>query len=51
MNRFTLLRRTMARKPTRSLLLITSIAIAFFIYLVLTSFEHGFLGGRWIRSG
>lgn len=45
MNRFTLLRRTMARKPTRSLLLITSIAIAFFIYLVLTSFEHGFLGG------
>ncbi|HEY0121966.1 MAG TPA: FtsX-like permease family protein [Rhizobium sp.] len=45
MNRFTLLRRTMARKPTRSLLLITSIAIAFFIHLVLTSFEHGFLGG------
>lgn len=46
MNRFTLLRRTMARKPTRSLLLITSIAIAFFIYLVLTSFQHGFLGGE-----
>jgi putative ABC transport system permease protein len=45
MNRFTLLRRTMARKRTRSVLLITSIAIAFFIYLVLTSFERGFLGG------
>ncbi|MEZ2218724.1 ABC transporter permease [Rhizobium sp. RCC_161_2] len=45
-NRFTLLRRTMARKPTRSVLLITSIAIAFFIYLVLTSFQHGFLGGE-----
>ncbi|HEX8048059.1 ABC transporter permease [Rhizobium sp.] len=46
MNHFTLLRRTLARKRTRSVLLITSITIAFFIYLVLTSFQHGFLGGE-----
>ncbi|WP_286202989.1 ABC transporter permease [Rhizobium lusitanum] len=49
-NRYTLLRRTMARKPTRSLLLITSIAIAFFIYLVLTSFQYGFLGGEVVSE-
>ncbi|MGY5811101.1 ABC transporter permease [Rhizobium sp. LEGMi198b] len=46
MSRFTLIRRTMARKPMRSALLIASIAIAFFIHLILTSFEHGFLGGE-----
>jgi len=46
MGRFTLICRSMAPKPTRSVLLIASIAIAFFIYLVLTSFEHGFLGGE-----
>ncbi|MEF0941518.1 ABC transporter permease [Rhizobium sp. BR 362] len=46
MGRFTLIRRTMGRKPIRGALLIASIAIAFFIYLVLTSFEHGFLGGE-----
>ncbi|MBM7047447.1 FtsX-like permease family protein [Rhizobium lusitanum] len=46
MHRFTFIRRGMTRKPVRSALLITSIAIAFFIYLVLTSFESGFLGGE-----
>lgn len=46
MHRFTFIRRGMTRKPVRSALLITSIAIAFFIYLVLTSFERGFLGGE-----
>ncbi len=46
MHRFTFIRRGMTRKPVHSALLITSIAIAFFIYLVLTSFERGFLGGE-----
>lgn len=46
MHRFTFIRRGMTRKPVRSALLITSIAIAFFIYLVLTSFERGFLGSE-----
>jgi len=46
MHRLTLIRRGMTRRPVRSALLITSIAIAFFIYLVLTSFERGFLGGE-----
>ena len=39
MHRLTFIRRGMTRRPVRSALLITSIAIAFFIYLVLTSFE------------
>lgn len=46
MHRLTFIRRGMTRRPVRSALLITSIAIAFFIYLVLTSFERGFLGGE-----
>ncbi|MBB3609234.1 ABC transporter permease [Rhizobium sp. BK602] len=50
MNRFTLLKRTIARKPVRSLLLIASIAIAFSIQLVLTSFERGFLGGAVVSE-
>lgn len=50
MNRFTLLRRTMTRKPLRNLLLIASIAIAFSIQLVLSSFEQGFLGGAVVSE-
>ena len=50
MHRFTFIRRGMTRKPVRSALLITSIAIAFFIYLVLTSFERGFLGGEVVSE-
>jgi len=46
MHRSTFIRRGMTRRPVRNALLITSIAIAFFIYLVLTSFERGFLGGE-----
>lgn len=45
MNSFTLIRRNMARKRTRSLLLVLSIGIAFFIYGLLAAFEFGFNGG------
>lgn len=44
MNTFTLIRRNMARKRIRSVLLSVSIAIAFFIFAVLASFEQGFNG-------
>jgi len=46
MNSFTLIRRNMARKKARSVLLVLSIGIAFFIYSLLASFEHGFNGGE-----
>lgn len=44
MNSFTLVRRNISRKRARSVLLVLSIGIAFFIYGVLASFEHGFHG-------
>ncbi|MGC1497641.1 MAG: FtsX-like permease family protein [Sulfitobacter sp.] len=44
MNTFKLIRLNMARKRIRSVLLVLSIAIAFFIYALLASFEHGFKG-------
>ncbi len=46
MNSFTLIRRNMSRKKTRSVLLVLSIAIAFFIFGLLASFEYGFKGGQ-----
>lgn len=46
MNSFTLIRRNMARKRTRSVLLVLSIGIAFFIYGLLAAFEYGFNGGE-----
>lgn len=45
MNNLTLIRRNIARKTTRSLLLVLSIGIAFFIYGLLATFEEGFTGG------
>ena len=44
LNRFSLILRNMGRKRLRSVLLVTSIAIAFFIFSVLASFETGFSG-------
>ncbi len=46
MNSFTLIRRNMARKRTRSVLVVLSISIAFFIYGLLAAFEYGFNGGE-----
>lgn len=46
MNSFTLIRRNMSRKRARSVLLVLSIGIAFFIYALLASFEYGFNGGE-----
>lgn len=44
MNSFTLIYRNMSRKRLRSVLLALSIAIAFFIFAVLASFENSFNG-------
>ena len=45
MNNLTLIRRNISRKATRSLLLVLSIGIAFFIFGLLATFEQGFTGG------
>ena len=50
MNSFTLIRRNMGRKPLRSVLLTASIAVAFFIFALLASFERGFNGAP-VQSG
>ncbi len=50
LSRLSLIRASLRRKRLRSALLVTSIAIAFFLFTVLGAFERGFTGAAAVSE-